>query len=225
MSQYSFTGVIFDLDGTLINSVEDLADSMNIVLTGNHYPVHDLSAYKTFIGNGIRNLVNIALPESARDEHTIEECYRQMMDVYNNNCVNKTKPYEGIIDLLSILKSREMKLGVFSNKADVFTKKIVQTLLPGYFDVIMGLNAEALKKPNPYGVLQICKKLDVSHENMVFVGDSGIDMKTAINAGMYGVGVLWGFRTKEELLADGAKCLLQHPLDLIRLLEKGRIIR
>jgi phosphoglycolate phosphatase len=214
-----FKGVIFDLDGTLINSLEDLADSMNTVLSGSNYPVHNINTYKSFIGNGIRNLVRVALPESGRDEQTIAECYSRMMEIYNNNCMNKTRPYNGIIDLLNKLKARNIRLCVFSNKADEFTKKIVQALMPGYFDIIMGLSTEAHKKPNPFGAIQISRKLGISPEDFIYAGDTGIDMETAQNAGMAGVGVLWGFRTREELLNNGAKYLIDHPADLLNILD------
>ena len=214
----SFKGVIFDLDGTLVNSLEDLADSMNSVLLNFNFPVHAFNTYKSFIGEGIRNLVRVALPESNRDEQTVAECYNLMMEVYNHNCINKTKPYEGIIDLLNELKSRNMKLSVFSNKADEFTKKIVQTLMPNYFDVIMGLSTEGHKKPNPLGALQISEKLGIRPENLIYMGDTSIDMQTAKNAGMYGVGALWGFRTREELIASGAKYILDDPMDLLNIL-------
>ncbi len=214
----NFKGAIFDLDGTLVNSLEDLADSMNSVLLNFSFPIHESNTYKSFIGEGIRNLIRVALPKSNRDEQTVAECYNLMMEVYNNNCTNKTKPYDGIIELLNELKSRNMKLSVFSNKADEFTKKIVQKLMPNYFDVIMGLSTEAQRKPNPLGVLQIGEKLGIRPENLLYMGDTGIDMQTAKNAGMYGVGVLWGFRTKEELIANGAKYILDYPMDLVNIL-------
>ena len=214
----NFKGVIFDLDGTLVNSLEDLADSMNSVLLNFNFPIHEVNTYKSFIGEGVRNLVRVALPESNRDEQTIAECYNLMMEVYNNNCTNKTKPYDGIIDLLNELKSRNMKLSVFSNKANGFTKKIVQTLMPNYFDVIMGLSTEAHKKPNPLGALQISEKLRIRPENLIYIGDTSIDMQTAKNAGMYGVGALWGFRTREELIVSGAKYILDYPMDLLNIL-------
>lgn len=214
----NFKGVIFDLDGTLVNSLEDLADSMNSVLLDYHFPTHSLDAYKSFIGNGILNLVRVSLPETVQDEQIIMSCYNRMIDIYSNNCTIKTKPYDGIIFLLNELKSRKMKLSVFSNKADEFTKKIVQSLMPDYFDVIMGLKSEAHKKPNPLGALQISENLGISPENMVYIGDTGIDMQTAQNAKMYGVGALWGFRTREELITNGAKKTLNHPMDLIKFL-------
>lgn len=211
-----FKGVVFDLDGTLVNSLEDLADSMNEVLSRYHYPVHEVPAYKLFIGNGMRNLVRVTLPEAERNEQTIAECYSQLTEIYNKNCLNKTKPYEGIVDLLNELKQRNLKLSVFSNKADEFVKTIIQTLLPEYFDEVAGLTTEAHRKPNPFGALKISKKFDIRPENMLYLGDTSTDMQTANNAGMYAVGVTWGFRTRKELLDNGAKFILDKPMDLMK---------
>lgn len=215
----NFKGVIFDLDGTLVNSLEDIADSMNTILKNNNLATHELISYKNFIGNGIRNLVGKALPEANRKNELIDRCYNSMIEVYSNNCINKTIPYDGITELLNELVSRNIKLAVFSNKADELTKKIVSTLFSDWkFEAIIGLTIEANKKPNPSGAFQISEKMGISPKEMLFVGDSGVDMQTANNAGMYGVGVLWGFQTKEEITANGAKYLLNHPLDLIEIL-------
>lgn len=215
----NFKGVIFDLDGTLVNSLEDLADSMNVVLQSHNFPTHSLQTYKQFIGNGIRNLVYKSLPEANKDEVIIGKCYDSMIEIYRNNAVNKTKPYDGITGLLDELVSRNMKLAVFSNKADEFTKHIVLTLLPEWnFEAIVGLSNEAHKKPNPFVALQISEKLGISPEDMIYLGDSGTDMQTANNARMSAVGALWGFRSKEELTSNGAKYLLNNPLELLKIL-------
>ncbi|MCE5345578.1 MAG: HAD family hydrolase [Bacteroidales bacterium] len=213
-----FKGVIFDLDGTLVNSLEDLADSMNSVLKNNNFPAHNISSYKYFVGNGLRNLVYKTLPEESKTEEIINKCYDSMVSVYRDNCINKTRPYDGITELLGELVSREMKLAVFSNKADELTKKIVLTLFPGIkFQSISGLTDEAHKKPDPKGALQICEELGIQPRDMIYVGDTGTDMKTSVNAGTYPVGALWGFRTKDELIANGAKFLLNHPFDLVEI--------
>lgn len=214
----NFKGAIFDLDGTLVDSLEDLADSMNKVLLDNNLPTHSLTTYKSFIGKGILNLVRVSLPETIQDEKTIMSYYNQMIEVYSDNCTVKTRPYDGIIDLIKELKEREVKLAVFSNKADEFTKKIVQTLMPDYFDMIVGLTIEAHKKPDPTGALKISEYFNIKPENIIYIGDTDVDMQTAQNANMYSVGALWGFRTKEELMDSGAKNVIVHPMDLIKLL-------
>lgn len=213
-----FKGVIFDLDGTLVNSLEDIADAMNTVLQNLDYPTHSYDAYQYFIGSGLRNLVSKSLPVSNNDENQIEHCHDLMVEVYRDNCTNQTKPYNGIVELLDELKSRNIKLSVFSNKADALTKEITAFLFPGYFDPIVGLSIESLKKPNPFEAIEISKNLGLKAEEIIFIGDSGIDMQTATNANMLAVGVLWGYRPEEELIAYGAQHILSHPLDLIPIL-------
>jgi phosphoglycolate phosphatase len=213
-----FKGIIFDLDGTLVNSLEDIADAMNVVLKDLDYPIHGYDDYQYFIGSGLRNLVSKSLPENHNDETQIERCYDLMVEVYRDNCTNQTKPYNGIVELLDELKSRNIKLSVFSNKADALTKEITAFLFPGYFNPIVGLSIESLKKPNPFEALEISKSWDLKPEEMIFVGDSGIDMQTATNANMQAVGVLWGYRPEEELIENGAKHILNHPSDLIPIL-------
>ncbi|MEJ2544657.1 MAG: HAD family hydrolase [Calditrichaceae bacterium] len=215
-----FKGIIFDLDGTLVNSLEDIADSMNAVLQKFKYPTHDVQIYKQFVGHGIRNLIVRALPEKSRDMDNIERCQNLMIDIYRENCLNKTRPYEGIKELLDELVSRRIKLAVLSNKTDEFTKHIVPSLLPNWkFEAVIGLSNEAHKKPNPLIALQISKNFNLNPDEIVYVGDSAVDMQTADNAGMYAVGVLWGFQGKDEILSNGAKELLNHPLDLLKIFE------
>lgn len=213
-----FKAVIFDLDGTLVNSLIDIADSMNKVLENRNLPTHSYEVINSFIGSGLRNLVTKAIPETIKTEENIESCFQEMIAEYRNNCTNKTSIYDGIIDLLSELKSRNIKLAVLSNKADEFTKKISHDLFPNYFEIANGLKDEATKKPHPTGALEISNDLGFSPEEILYVGDSGIDMQTAKNANMYAVGVLWGFRPEEELIAEGAQSIINNPLELIALL-------
>ncbi len=213
-----FKGVIFDLDGTLVNSLEDISDAMNAVLKGLNFPTHSYEDYQYFIGSGLRNLVSKSLPSSQNNENQIDKCLNLMVAIYRNACTNKTKPYSGMIELLDYLISINIKLSVFSNKSDELTKKIVADLFPNYFETAVGLSTESLKKPNPFEALEISKNLGLKPEEMIFVGDSGIDMQTANNANMHAIGVLWGYRPEEELIAKGAKHLLNHPSDLIPLL-------
>jgi phosphoglycolate phosphatase len=214
----TYKAVIFDLDGTLVNSIEDIADAMNTVLQSYHYPIHSYKTYKSFVGSGIKSLVIKALPKNQQTEAQINSCFDAMMAVYSKQCTIKTKPYDGIIDLLEQLKSRQLKLSVLSNKADALTKKITLALFPNYFEPILGLKLEAHKKPNPMVALEICKALHVQPEEAIYVGDTSIDIQTANNANMLAVGVSWGFRDKKELIEAGAKHVLNHPLDLIALL-------
>jgi phosphoglycolate phosphatase len=213
-----FKGVIFDLDGTLVDSLQDISDAMNSVLQHYNYPTHSYEDYKNFIGSGIRSLVSKSLPLNQNNDTLVTNCFNLMIEVYRDNCTLKTKPYDGIIELLDNLKSRHIKLSVLSNKSDELTKHITQALFPNYFDPVVGLSIEAHKKPNPFGVLEISKTLGIPPEELIYVGDTGIDMQTATRANMFGVGVLWGFRSKEELVSNGAKYVLSSPSDLIEIL-------
>ncbi len=210
--------VIFDLDGTLVNSIYDIADSMNIVLENNNFPTHSYKTYESFIGSGIRNLVSKSLPIAHANDKQIDSCFNLMIEVYGSRCTEKTKPYNGIIELLDSLVLRNLKLSVLSNKADEFTKKVTTKLFPNYFDPIIGFTTEALKKPNPVVLLQLCENLGLKPEEVLYVGDSGIDMQTANNAGIGAVGVVWGYRPKEDLISNGAAHILYNPMDLLPLL-------
>jgi len=212
-------GVIFDLDGTLVDSLKDIANAMNTVLQQLDYPTHSYKQYQYFIGSGLRNLVSKSLPEIHRNESQIEHCYQLMIDGYRDYCTIETKPYDGIIELLDYLTSQNLKLGVFSNKSDELTKKIVAALFPNYFESVVGLSVEVLKKPNPAEALSISKSWKINPKEIIFVGDSGIDMQTATNANMQAVGVSWGYRPAEELIAEGAKHIINHPSDLIQIVN------
>lgn len=215
-----FEGVIFDLDGTLVNSLEDIADSMNSVLRRHGFLTHGLEEYKAFVGRGMRNLVVRSLPEDARDEISITRCRDALLEEYSINCLKKTRPYEGITDLLDELDRRKIKRAVFSNKINHLTKRIVEALFPGRpFPVAVGAGAGMPEKPDPTGVFSVARQLGIEPGRLIYVGDSDVDMETALNAGMYPAGALWGFRTKEELVAHGAGSLLEGPLDLLRIID------
>lgn len=209
-----YKGIIFDLDGTLVNSLEDLADAMNEVLENLNFPTHSYEQYQYFIGNGLRNLVVSALPDGQKSNTQIDNCYEAMIAIYSTACTQKTKPYDGILELVQHLKSNNIKLGVFSNKSDELTKVVVETIFPDCFEAVIGLTTDNLKKPNPAKAIEISEIMGLSIDEMLFVGDSEVDMQTATNAHIYAVGVLWGYRTKEELMASGAQYILNHPLDL-----------
>lgn len=217
-NRMKFKGIIFDLDGTLVNSLEDISDAMNTVLTSLNYPTHTYDTYQYFIGSGLRNLVSKALPASNNSEEQIETCFDCMINEYRKICTLKTKPYEGILELLDNLTSKDIKLAVFSNKADELTKKIATEIFPDYFQAAIGLSTEALKKPNPFEAIEISKSWNLKPEEIIFIGDSDIDMQTAKNANMFPVGVSWGYRSEDELIASGAKVVINAPLDLIEIL-------
>ncbi|MDQ6470335.1 HAD family hydrolase [Flavobacterium sp. LHD-80] len=213
-----FKGIIFDLDGTLVDSLHDISDAMNTILQSLNYPTHTYETYQYFIGSGLRNLVSKALPSSNNNEEQIEICFNLMVNEYRKICTLKTKPYTGIVELLDSLTSQNIKLAVFSNKADELTKKIASEIFPDYFDTAVGLSTEALKKPNPFEAIEISKNWNLKPEEILFVGDSDIDMQTAVNANMFPVGVSWGYRTEEELKNSGAKVVVNKASELIEIL-------
>ena len=216
----NFKAVIFDLDGTLINSLQDIADSMNRVLAAKGFPTHNYEDYRYFIGKGLRNLVGRTLSDKDRTEENIIGLYADLTEDYEKNCLQNTKLYQGIPDLLNGLQKHQLKLAVLSNKADSFTRKIADELLAFWpFDVILGSKENLPRKPDPTGALLVSKALNADPAETLYVGDTSVDMSTAIAAGMFPVGVSWGFRTKEELLENGAKIVIDKPEELLELLK------
>lgn len=214
-----FKAVIFDLDGTLLDTIEDLADSMNNVLSGYNYPVHDIAAYKYFVGNGLRELVRRAFPEDARSDVNVDRGLAELRKEYSKRWNSKTKPYKGIYELLSGLADKGMKMAVLSNKADDFAKQIIRKFLPDWqFDLVFGERNGVPRKPDPSGALEIAKALGIQPSVCLYLGDSGVDMRTAVSAGMCPVGVLWGFRKADELAENGARLLIADPAVLLDLL-------
>ena len=215
-----FEGVIFDLDGTLADTLEDLADSMNRVLTSQGFPVHSYDAYRYFIGKGVKNLVAETLPQEKRSEEYVARCYDLIVADYRKNYLVKTRLYDGIADLVGRLKGHGIKLAVFSNKPDDLTKRIVEALAGTQnFEMVLGAQAGMPIKPDPAGALFISTHLGIAPGSILYLGDTDIDMMTANNAGMFAVGALWGFRTKEELLESGARAVISHPHELLEIAD------
>jgi len=216
----NYKAVIFDLDGTLLNSLEDIADSANSVLLNHDLPTHKPDDYKIFVGSGISELMSRALPEKEKDPDTIDDYVKEFREEYARNWNVKTEPYAGIAAMLDELVSRKIKIAVLSNKLHAFTKQCVDELLPRWkFNIVMGLQNDIPPKPDPTSALQIAKQLNIDPLHILYVGDSDIDMKTALAACMHPVGVLWGFRTKKELQKNGAKTLIEKPQELLDLIE------
>jgi len=214
----TFKAVIFDLDGTLLNSLKGLADAMNMLLRRLDYPTHPVEQYKDFVGSGITETVRRALPESIGSNFPVDNFVRDYRRLYDTLWSENSPPYDGVTDLLDRLRKEKIKTAVLSNKSDDFTKRMTAALLPGHdFEMVLGDRPGIPRKPDPAAALEIAESIGIDPGQFVFVGDSGIDVETAVRAGMYGVGVLWGFREEEELLAHGAKKLIRHPSELLEM--------
>lgn len=214
-----YKAVVFDLDGTLLNSLADLANSTNEALKSLGFPCHEVEKYKSFIGNGMYNLVRRALPIEHTQEELISECLAAVKKEYGQHWADKTVPYPGITELLSALQVKGLKLAVLSNKPHEFAKIIVEKYFPGQFEQTFGERPGIPRKPDPQGAFDIAETMKLSPQDFLYIGDSGTDMQTAVAAGMYPIGVLWGFRGAEDIQAGGAKVLLKKPLDLLKVLE------
>ena len=214
-----YKAVIFDLDGTLLNTIDDIANSVNSVLEKSGFPVHSTEEIKYFVGTGFYNLIRLALPEKNRDDGTIKKLVEMLREEYNTRWNQYTKPYDGIAELLDELTKRNVKKAVLSNKADNFTKIIVAQLLPQWqFEVVWGERPDVPKKPDPTAALEIADMLNIPPDEFILLGDSSYDIQTGVAAGMFAVGALWGFRTADELKSAGADALIEKPLDLLKLL-------
>lgn len=214
-----FSLAIFDLDGTLVDSLADIGDAMNRVLSKRAYPIHTYDAYRFFVGNGIRNLVIRSLPETARSEAEVDSCFAEMLADYGQNYINKTCLYDGIASLLNGLTERNIKMAILSNKADAITQKVYAKLLSNWpFEVVMGASDKFPRKPDPLSALYIAETVGVSSDSVLYIGDTDVDMQTARAAMFTAVGAAWGFRSKLELIDAGAMYTVDKPTDLIPLL-------
>ena len=206
--------VIFDLDGTLVDSLEDLADCTNTALAAFSLPTHPLAPYKYFVGMGVKNLIGSAVPAGTPDD-LVKDVTTFYRAEYAQHWARKSRPYEGIIPMLEHLAAMDIPLAVLSNKAQIFTGDFVAHFFPGTsFLTVQGSPAEGVAKPDPAMALAIAAQMGLSSNEIAFMGDTRTDMETANNAGMLPVGVTWGFRPESELVEFGATVLLHHPDEL-----------
>ena len=211
--------IIFDLDGTLLDTLDDLGDSMNAVLGAAGHPTHPIDAYRYFIGDGIENLVRRALPADHRDNQSVALGKEAMDAEYARRWNAKTKPYAGVPQLLDELSRRQVPSAILSNKPEPFTLLAVKELLAAWsFHPIRGARPDTPRKPDPAGALAIATELGAAPADCLYLGDTDTDMKTAVTAGMYAVGATWGFRPGAELKASGAQSLIDEPTGLLDLL-------
>lgn len=212
--------VIFDLDGTLINSVADLGQATNHALQLHGFPMHDLSKYNYFVGNGVAKLIERALPEQFRDEATIEKVKSDFLDYYMRHKTDLTRPYDGIPELLHALQEKSVKIAVASNKFIAGTKALVMGFFPDIdFCAVLGQREGVPIKPDPYIANEALQLAGVDRGDCLYVGDTATDMQTASNAGLESVGVSWGFRPVSELKDAGAAHIIDKPAELLSLVD------
>ncbi len=211
--------VIFDLVGTLLNTYEDLANAVNYGLKKYSYPTHDAEKYKIFTGNGTETMIKRALPEAYRDNETymlIKEAY---LEYYNTHSGEYTRAYDGINELLQELKKKGIKIAVTSNKIDCMTRQVIDEYFPGYFDFVIGQYEGCRPKPNPDMVIKAMSNMSVTPQECLYVGDTGVDAMTGKQAGIFTIGVLWGFRDEQELIENGADVVISQPLELLNYIK------
>ena len=208
--------VIFDLDGTLLDTIDDIADSMNIVLEKYGLSAQNVEDYKYFVGDGALALAERSAPNAHIANVSISQLADEYRAVYSTMQAHKTVPYDGMSELLLALAERGIKLAVLTNKAHTAALEVMSQFFPFiHFDVIIGARPEYPLKPNPAGVHEILNILKLPREEVLYVGDTDTDMQTAVAAGLKAVGVSWGFRNEKELLDHGADIIVGHPLEIL----------
>lgn len=206
--------VIFDMDGTILNTIDDLADSCNVILEKYGFPLHTVEEIKYMVGNGIPKLIERALPENV-DKETYDKVLKDYIDYYDKHCQIKTAPYPGMIETLKKLKKMGVKLAVNTNKIQSAAQILCDTYFPGLFDFLEGGAFNIPPKPAPDGVLRILQREGLSPKDAIYIGDSDVDIQTGKNAGIDVAGVDWGFRGEAFLMAHGAVKVLKHCEELV----------
>ena len=214
-----FHNVIFDLDGTLLDTIDDLADAGNYVCRLHGWPTYTVDAFKLMVGNGIPKLVERFAPQGTSQE-MLDQAYQEFMDWYGVHKEDKTAPYAGMPEVAKALREAGVSIAVLSNKADVMAGPVVEHYYPGIFPVVQGALPGLPTKPDPTLLYKLMERLGATQEDTLFVGDSNVDIRTAKNGGLTGCGVLWGFRSREELEAAGADVIVSTPQELQDLILK-----
>ncbi|MBQ8176935.1 MAG: HAD family hydrolase [Oscillospiraceae bacterium] len=208
---------IFDLDGTILNTLDDLADSLNHVLAEHGFPQHTADEVRMMVGNGILNLIKRALPDNA-EQAVVETVYNDFNKYYKLHSADKTKPYEGIIEMLEQLKSSGVKLAVVSNKADYAVQDLCVKYFGRIFDAVAGEKTGVPKKPAPDAVNNILAQLGIERKKSVYIGDSDVDLQTAENSEMDCIAVNWGFRDEKLLRENGAELIVSSPSEIVKII-------
>lgn len=215
-----FNSVVFDLDGTLLDTLGDLRDSVNYALEKNRLPKRTTEEIRSFVGNGIRLLIERSVPENTSSEIT-DKCFSAFKEYYKEHSAILTKPYDGIIDIMKALKSKGVKIAVVSNKADFAVKTLMEDYFGGLYDCAYGERAGVPRKPAPDGVFNAINEMGADVENTVYVGDSEVDVEVSRNAQLPCIAVTWGFRDKKVLESLNPEYIVDSPSDIMRIIERG----
>ncbi len=218
-----YRAAIFDMDGTLTDTLADLHDSMNEMLVHYNLPQITFEQVKLFVGNGARKFLLRSLPaDKVADENFVEEAFKFYNDCYIRNCTRKVAPYEGIMDFLTTLADKKIPLAICTNKQHVAAVEITEKILaPIKFLCVSGDEPDLPRKPNPTRALICAEKISVAPEEVAYFGDTAVDIQTAKNAGFLDVGVTWGFRPRSELVDAGATIIVEHPLEILERVHFG----
>ena len=219
-----YKAAIFDMDGTLVDTLADLHDSVNEMLAHYDFPLRTLDEVRQFVGNGARKLMYRSLPaEKAADENFVDAALSFYNDCYARNCTNKVKPYAGIMEFLTALEAKKIPLGICTNKQHFAAIEIAEKILaPVKFFYVSGDEPGQPRKPDPTRALAGAKKIAVAAQDVAYFGDTAVDMETAINAGFLAVGVTWGFRPRSELVDSGAQIIVDSPQEILELIHFRR---
>lgn len=210
--------VIFDMDGTVLNTLEDLTDAVNHVFSQFDLPPRTIDEYRKFFGNGIGYAMRCAAPEGTPDE-LIDKMIPVFREYYDKHCLDKTRPYDGILELMKTLKAKGYKMAIVSNKIDSAVKELNDRFFSDYVSVAIGEKAKVRRKPAPDTVIAALKELRSERSEAVYIGDSEVDLKTAQNSGLPCIAVLWGFRDRDHLTENGAVLFAEKPADVLSVLE------
>ena len=211
-----YRAIIFDLDGTLLDTLEDIGDAVNRVLCAEGYPEHPMAAFRFFVGDGAEMLIKRALPAGERSKSIIDKCLAAFIDDYTLNWNIKTKPYDGIPEMLNEMANLGMKLSVLSNKSHPVVVKCVETFFKeSEFQTVQGYSGQYPRKPDPSAALAIAQKMATAPADTLYLGDTKTDMETARAAEMFAIGAAWGFRPATELLESGCHFLAKNPLNVL----------